>query len=48
VKVLLFFLIVVAIGAMWETGKNRPQRMWPLLGLCVFIAAVFFKVARAL
>jgi len=47
-KVLLAFVFIVAIGAMWETGHKRSLRTWPLLGLCLFVAVVFFKVSRVL
>lgn len=47
-KVLLAFLLVVTVGSMWETARNRPQRAWPLMVLCVFVAALLFKVVRVL
>jgi hypothetical protein len=48
VKVLLAFILIVTVGAMWETARDRPQRPWPLIVLCAFVAAVFFKVVRVL
>jgi hypothetical protein len=48
VKVLLAFILIVTVGAMWETTRDRPQRAWPLLVLGALVAALFFKVARVM
>jgi hypothetical protein len=48
VKVLLAFLLIVTVGTMWETTHDRRPRAWPLLALCLLVAAMFFKVARVL
>ena len=45
-KVLLAFILVVIVGAMWETSRERPPRALPLLALCVVVAAALFSVSR--
>jgi hypothetical protein len=46
VKVILAFLLIVTVGSMWETRRERPRRPLPLLALCTLVAAVLFNVAR--
>lgn len=45
-RVLLAFILIVTIGAMWEAGRERAQRAAPLFALCAFVAVVFFGVYR--
>jgi hypothetical protein len=46
VKLLLAFLLIVMIGAVWETGRDRRQGALPLLALCTLVAVTFFGVSR--
>jgi hypothetical protein len=46
VRVLLAFILIVTIGAVWETGHDRQARALPLLALSAFAAVVFFSVYR--
>jgi hypothetical protein len=46
VRVLLAFILIVTIGAMWETRRNREQRVLPLLILSTLVAALLFNVSR--
>jgi hypothetical protein len=46
VRVLLAFILVVTIGAMWETRRDRLPRALPLIALSAFVAIVFFSVYR--
>ena len=45
-KVLLAFLFVVMVGAMWELRRDRQPRALPLLGLSAFVAVALFSVSR--
>ena len=45
-KVLLAFILVVIVGAMWETRPRPAARALPLLALCVVVAAALFSVSR--
>ncbi len=45
-RVLLAFLLIVTIGSMWETARDRPQRAAPLLVLCLLAAGLLFNVTR--
>jgi hypothetical protein len=47
-RVLLAFLLIVTIGAMWESSRGRTMRARPLLVLCTVVAALFFGVERLL
>jgi hypothetical protein len=46
VRVLLAFLLIIVVGSVWETRRNRPQRALPLLLLCTMVAVVLFNVHR--
>jgi hypothetical protein len=45
-KLLLAFLLVIVVGAMWETGRDRPLRALPLLGLCTLLAVAYLNLDR--
>lgn len=45
-KVLLAFVLVVTVGAMWETRRERAPKAAPLLVLCVAVAALLYGVSR--
>ena len=40
-QVLLLFLVVVIIGAIRSADRDRPQRRWVLIGLCLVLSAAF-------
>jgi hypothetical protein len=45
-KALLAFVLIVAVGSMWEAGRRRPFSVVPLLVLCTLVAALYFNVTR--
>lgn len=45
-KVLLAFIAIVTVGAMWETRRDRAPKAMPLLVLCISVAAVLYGVSR--
>jgi hypothetical protein len=47
-KVLIAFVLLVIVGSMWETQRDRRPHSLPLLALCIVVAAGFFSVIRFL
>jgi hypothetical protein len=47
-KVLIAFVLVVIVGSMWETQRDRRPSALPLFALSVVVAAGFFGVIRFL
>jgi hypothetical protein len=45
-KLLLAFLLLVIVGAMWETGRDRPLKAFPLLALCAVLAVAYLSLDR--
>jgi hypothetical protein len=39
-------VIVVIVGAIWETSRARPQRPLPLLAFSTFVAVSLFMFSR--
>jgi hypothetical protein len=46
VRLLLAFVIVVIVGAIWETSRGRSQRPLPLLAFSTFVAVSLFMFSR--
>jgi hypothetical protein len=47
-KLLIAFILLVIVGSMWETQRNRRPGPIPLIAMCVVMAAGFFSVVRFL
>ena len=47
-KLLIAFIVLVVVGSMWETQRNRRPGPLPLLVLCTVVALGFFSVVRFL
>lgn len=45
-KVLLAFVAIVTVGAMWESRRDRPPGALPLLVVCIAVAAILFGMSR--
>lgn len=45
-KVLLAFIVVIVVGSMWETSRERPARALPLAALSTAVAVILFTLSR--
>ena len=42
-KVLLFFLLVTFLVAVWSANRAKPSRAWVLAIFSLFVAALFLR-----
>jgi len=43
VKVLLAFLLVTFLVAVWSANRGKPSRAWALAVFSVFVASLFLR-----